>query len=222
MNIRQKPSAFKPAATPSTKKDSQLSFKAGLVTTADAKLMLPPPIQKKLSDIGAKYGLKFDLANIALDGKMAANVQAMRAIVDKVNGDSKLLPEMLKLIKQLFRAEIKLAKFHKLLTKAAIQHQEKLDKETADIFLMMAGYQSRSAKLEHRTNTRNALKEERTQAYKDYYSESVYGQESRLIDTEFAILESNRSILTESKTKRLQANAERRRKIQQYVDTAYN
>lgn len=215
-NAKPKPSAIAPA------KDNQLSFKTGLVTTADAKVMLPPGIQKKLSDLGSKYGLKFDLANIALDGKMAANVQSMRSIVDKVTGDSKLLPEMLRLIRQLFKAEIQLAKFHKLVTKAAIQHQEKLDKETADIFLMMAGYQSKASKLEHRTNLRNQLKEQRTQAYNNYYSNSVYGQESQLIDAEFAMLESNRAILTQSKTKRLESNNQRKQKIQQYVNSAYN
>lgn len=223
MNI--KPQGFKPQAKPSAitpTKDNQLSFKAGIIKTADAKLMLPPAIQQKLSALGQKYGLQFDLSNIGLDGKMAGNIQSFRAIADMAIADSKLLPEMLRLIRQLFRAEIKLAQFHKLVVKESIKHQEKLDKATADIFLAMAGYQSRASKLEHRTNLRNQLKEQRTNAYNNYYSNSVYGQESQLIDVEFAMLESNRAILTQSKSKRLEANNQRKSKIQEYVNSAYN
>lgn len=100
-----------------------IKYKAGVVTTADAKLMLPPAVQAKLTTLTAKYGVPFDLSNIGLDGKMADNVKALRAIVDMVTGDSKLLPEMLKLIKQLMQAEIKLAQFHRGVVTASIKHQ---------------------------------------------------------------------------------------------------
>jgi hypothetical protein len=200
---------------------SQNQFKSGIVTTADAKVMLPPAIQLKMSAIGAKYGVPFDLSNIGLDGKMAENIKALRAIADMATGDSKLLPEMMRLIKQLFKAEIKLAQFHKLVTKASIKHQEKLDKQTADIFLAMAGYQAKSTKLEHRTNVRNQLKEKRTQAYSSYYQDSVFGAESEIIDAEFSLLESNRKILTASKTKRIELDNERKQKIDAYVHSAF-
>jgi hypothetical protein len=196
-------------------------FKSGIVQTADAKLMLPPAIQGKLTAIGVKYGVPFDLSNIGLDGKMAENVKALRTISDMALADSKLLPEMMRLIKQLFRAEIKLAQFHKLVTKASIKHQEKLDKQTADIFLAMAGYQAKSTKLEHRTNVRNKLKEKRTQAYSNHYQNSVFGAESELIDVEYSLLESNRKILTASKTKKFEANNERKEKIHAYVQSAF-
>jgi hypothetical protein len=196
-------------------------YKAGTIQTADAKLMLPPAIQGKLTALSQKYGLPFDLSNISLDGKMADNVKALRSIADMATADSKLLPEMIKLIRQLMKAEIKLAQFHKLAVKASIKHQEKLDKHTADIFLAMAGYQAKSTKLEHRTNVRNAIKEKRTQAYSNYYQNSVYGAESEIIDTEFELLESNRKILKASKTERLQVDAGRKQKISEYVQSAY-
>jgi hypothetical protein len=196
-------------------------FKAGVVTTADAKLILPPAIQTKLTALGEKYGVPFDLSNIGLDGKMAENVKALRTIVDMAVADSKLLPEMIKLIRQLMKAEIKLAQFHKLAVKASIKHQQKLDKQTADIFLMMAGYGAKAIKLEHRTNVRNQLKERRTEAYANHYNNSVYGDESKIIDAEFAVLESNRKILTASKTERMTFDGERKRKIAEYVRTAY-
>ena len=214
----------KPATqTESTSKDNSESakFKAGVVQTADAKLMLPPAIQGKLSALGQKYGLPFDLSNVGLDGKMAENIKAIRTIADMAEAESKLLPEMIKLIRKLFKAEIKLAQFHKLVTKASIKHQEKLDKQTADIFLAMAGYQAKSTKLEHRTNVRNSLKQKRTEAYGNHYQNSVYGAESQIIDVEFELLESNRKILTDSKLEKSRLGTERKQRIQEYVRSAY-
>lgn len=212
-------------STKSKPVDSQVTqsnqFKSGVVQTADAKLMLPPAIQGKLSTLSQKYGLNFDLSNIGLDGKMSENVRAIRQIADMVTADSKLLPEMMKQIRRLMRAEIKLAQFHKLVVKESIKHQEKLDKQTADIFLAMAGYQTKSTKLEHRTNVRNQLKEKRTQAYSSYYQNSVFGAESEIIDAEFSILESNRKILTGSRTKRLELDNQRKQKINDYVQNAF-
>ncbi|HBS72342.1 MAG TPA: hypothetical protein DEA79_25270 [Cyanobacteria bacterium UBA11153] len=196
-------------------------FKVGVVQTADSKVIVPPAIQGKLSTLSKKYNLPFDLSNISLNGKVAENIKAMRTIVDMATGDSKLLPEMIKLVRQLLRAEIKLAQFYKLLTKESVKHQEKLDKETADIFLMMAGYQAKSTKLQHRTNVRNQLKEKRTQAYHDYYQNSVYGAESELIDVEFERLASDRKILGETKLKKAEFDSQRKQKIADYVQSAF-
>ena len=140
-----------PRQTVETKKaegnTESAKYKVGAVQTADAKLMLPPAVQGKLSALTQKYGIPFDLSNIGLDGKMAENIKAFRSIVDMVEGDSKLLPEMLKLIRRLMKSEISLAKFHRGCTTAAVKHQEKLDKVTSDIFLKMAGYQQKAWEL---------------------------------------------------------------------------
>lgn len=202
-------------------KKTENKFKSGTLQTADAKLVLPPAIQGKLSALTTKYNIPFDLDNIGLDGKMAENIKALRTITDMVEGDSKLLPEMLKLIKRLMKSEISLAKFHRGCVTASIQHQEKLDKVTADIFLKMAGYQSSSAKREHRTNARNQIKEKRTKAYEDYYQDTVYANEAAIIDIEFETLASNQKILSESKTERIKLNAERKQKVAQYVNSAF-
>jgi hypothetical protein len=209
-----------PKATEELKTDNK--FKSGTLQTADAKLMLPPAIQGKLSALTTKYGIPFDLSNIGLDGKMAENVKVLRTITDMVEGDSKLLPEMLKLIKRLMKSEISLAKFHRGCVTASVQHQEKLDKATADIFLRMAGYQAKSAKQEYRTNTRTQLKEKRTKAYLDYYQNTVYADEAAIIDVEFETLASNNKILSESKTERIKLNAERKQKVTQYVNSAFS
>lgn len=206
---------------PANQQKETNKFKAGTINTADAKLILPPAVQQKLTALTAKYGIPFDLSNIGLDGKMADNVKALRTIVDMVTGDSKLLPEMLKLIKQLMNAEIKLAQFHRGVVTASLKHQKKIDKYTADIFLKMAGYQSKATKLEHRTNVRNQLKERRTTAYSNYYQNTVYAAEVEIIDSEFETLASNKRILKDSKQERTKLDSERKQKINDYVQSAY-
>lgn len=220
MDIR-KPEQQQQTVQPANQQKKENKFKAGTINTADAKLILPPAIQQKLTALTNKYGIPFDLSNIGLDGKMADNVKALRAITDMVVGDSKLLPEMLKLIKQLMNAEIKLAQFHRGLVTASLKHQKKIDKYTADIFLKMAGYGAKATKLEHRTNVRNQLKERRTDAYVNYYQGTVYGVEAEIIDSEFETLASNKRIFKDSKKERVQLDSERKQKINQYVQSAY-
>lgn len=223
MDIRKpkEPKSAPKDKPPKTTSQETVQYKAGQLQTADAKLMLPPAIQGKLSALTSKYGIPFDLSNIALDGKMAENIKAFRKIVEMVEGDSKLLPEMLKLIRRLMKSEISLAKFHRGCTTAAIKHQEKLDKVTADIFLKMAGYQSNSAKREHRTNVRNQLKEKRTQAYSTYYQNTVYAEESAIIDVEFETLASNKKILSGSRAEQIKFDADRKKKVNEYVQSAF-
>lgn len=204
-----------------TTTETTVKFKTGTVPHASGRLMIPPAIQTTLTSLGAKYGFDFDLNELALDGTMADKVKATRKIVELAKGDSKLLPEMMKLIKSLMKSELKLAEFHKKLVKEAVRFNETIDKQTADIFLAMAGYKAKSAKLEHRTNLRNELKEKRTTAYNGYYSDSVYGEESKLIDVEFETLASNQRVLSESKQEKIKLDSERKQKLAQYVQSAY-
>lgn len=199
----------------------KLAYKSGQITRPSAKLMLPPAVQGKLSAITQEYGIPFDLSNISLVGDMPSQVKALRQIVEMVEGNSKLLPEMLKLIKRLMKAEISLAKFHRGCVTASVKHQEKLDKVTSDIFLKMAGYGQKASKREHRTNVRNQLIEKRTQVYSDYYTNTVYGEESKIIDVEAEVLASNKKILTESKTQKAKFDSDRKQKVQVYVDSAF-
>lgn len=221
MDIR-KPQTPQPEQTPSQPQSKDESkFKAGSVLHAGGRLMIPPAIQATLTTIGQKYGLPLDLNEVALDGTLAEKVQATRKIVELAKADSKLLPEMMKLIKSLMKSELKLAEFHKKLVKEAVRFNVTLDKQTADIFLQMAGYKAKSAKLEHRTNLRADLKQKRTTAYNSYYTDSVYGAESALIDVEYEVLASNQKILSEGKGERIKLDADRKKKIHEYVQSAY-
>ena len=178
-------------------------FKSGTVQQASAAQLIPPAIASKLSHISKVYGLPFDLAQVSLQITTPENIQGMRSLVDLLVSNSKLLPELMKLTNQLLKADIKLAEFHKNLTSAA------------------ANYGAKAAKLEYRTNTRTALIEKRDQARAKYYQESVYGNESAVIDAEYQILASDSKILSESKTQKMQKAQERKQKLQQYVDSAY-
>ncbi|MFM6265366.1 MAG: hypothetical protein ACKPFA_02465, partial [Dolichospermum sp.] len=126
-------------------------------------------------------GLPIDLSQINLHSATPENIKALRNITELLTANSKLLPELMKLTAKLLRSDIKLAEFHVNLTKCAVKHQTKLDKATADIWLTMAGYGAKSSKLEHRTNVRESLINQRTEAYGEYYQNSVYGTESKII-----------------------------------------
>ena len=207
------------SSQPQAKEETK--FKAGSVPHASGRLMIPPAIQQTLTVIGQKYGLPLDLNEVALDGTLAEKVKATRKIVELAKADSKLLPEMMKLIKSLMKSELKLADFHKKLVKEAIRFNVQMDKATADIFLQMAGYQARSKKLEIRTNTRAAIKEKRTQVYANYYQNSVFGAESEIIDVEAEQLASNSRILADSKKERIAFESSQRQHLQEYVNSAF-
>jgi hypothetical protein len=142
--------------------------------------------------------------------------------VELMQKNSKLLPEMLKLAKQLLKADIKVGQFHAELTKAAIDHQEKIDRNTADIFLAMVGYGSRSGKLEHRVNVRQKLVDARDAAYSAYYNDSVLGNELRVLDTEYKLMASNRQILADGRVAKKEADSDRKKRLAEYVSQAYN
>jgi ribosomal protein L24 len=196
-------------------------FKAGMVQQASSKLMLPPAIQGKLSAISKAYDLPFDLSAISLQSATPDNIKALRNITELLTANSKLLPELMKLTAKLLKSDIKLAEFHVNLTKAAVKHQTKLDKATADIWLGMAGYGAKASKLEHRTNVRDALIQKRTEAYEGYYQNSVYGEQSKIIDVEYEIAASNQQILAESKQKKMESSKKRKQKLQEYIDSAF-
>jgi hypothetical protein len=184
--------------------------------------MIPPAIATKLTAISKSFGLPVDLGQISLMDSNPENIKALRKITDLLAGNSKLLPELMKLTNQLLKADIKLSEFHVNLTKSAVKHQEKLDKASADIWLAMAGYGAKSSKLEHRTNVRTVLIEKRDAAYSDYYQNSVYGAEAKIIDAEYSIASSNKAILAESKSQKMGTINERKQKLKAYVDSAFS
>ena len=195
-------------------------FKCGQVELAGNSL-LPAPVKSKLANISKAYGLPIDLGNISLSSATPDNIKAVRQITDLMGANSKLLPELMKLTAQLLKADIKLADFHVNLTKASVKHQEKIDKATADIWLSMAGYGAKASKLEHRTNFRSELISRRQEAYNSYYENSVYGGEAKILEVEYELAASNRKILNEGRTKRMESVSERKQKLQQYIDSAY-
>jgi hypothetical protein len=199
---------------------SQQKFKAGSSMVASAE-MIPQPVRARLTALSSAYGLPVDLGSLALADANPENIKALRSLADMARANSKLLPELLKLTKQLMSADIKQAEFMAKLNNAAIAHGEKLDTATAQIFSRFAASQAKSSKLEHRVNVRNELLDKRSAAYQSYYSQSVYGSESHLIDLEYQLKATDNQILADSRQHRLKANSERKAKLQQYLDSAY-
>ena len=197
-----------------------MTFKAGSHKVASPD-MLPAPVRARLSALSQAYGLPIDLGNISLGCSNPDNIKALRSIADMAKANSKLLPEMLKLTKQLMTADIKQAEFMAKLNDAALQHGEKIDSATAQIFSRFAQSQAKSAKLETRINARNQLLEQRTAAYNAYYSQSIYGSESQLIDIEYQLKSQDRQTLADSKQNRMQTAQERKAQLQKYLDSAF-
>ena len=197
-----------------------IAFKSGKHQTASPD-MLPAPVRARLSALSQAYGLPMDLGSCGLASSSPDNIKALRQIADMAKANSKLLPEMLKLVKQLQQADIKQADFMVRLNDAALKQGEKIDSATAAIFSRFAQNQAKSAKLETRINARNQLLEQRTQAYNAYYQQSVYGSESHLIDLEYQLKAQDRQTLADSKQNRLQSAAERKAQLQKYLDSAY-
>jgi hypothetical protein len=195
-------------------------FKAGSHMVASSN-MLPAPVRARLSALSQAYGLPVDLGNIALQDSNPENIKAVRVIADMARANSKLLPEMLKLTSQLMKADIKQSEFLTRLNESALKHGEKIDTATAQIFSRFAQSAAKSAKLEHRTNARNELLERRSAAYQSYYSQSVYGSESALIDIEYQLKAQDQQTLADSKQHRLKAVSERKQKLQAYLDSAF-
>ena len=195
-------------------------FRAGSHKVASAE-MIPQPVRARLTALSSAYGLPVDLGSLALADANPENIKALRHIADMAKANSKLLPEMLKLTSQLMKADIKQSEFLAKLNESALRHGEKLDTATAQIFSRFAQSQAKSAKLEHRTNTRNEILEKRSAAYASYYSQSVYGAESSLIDLEYSLKATDNQILADSKQHRLKAASERKQKLQAYLDSAF-
>ena len=197
-----------------------VGFKSGVHKVATSQL-LPQPVRDNLSALSHHYGLPIDLGNFSLVDSNPENIKALRAIADMAKANSKLLPEVLKLTKQLMSADIKAAQFQEELAKASLKHGEKLDRATANIFLAFAKSTNKAAALEQKTNARKQLLEQRNQKYAQYYANSVYGAESELIDVEFDLATKNQQILKDSKVLRKQNAALRKHELQAYLDTAF-
>jgi hypothetical protein len=206
--------------SPSPVATGNQNFKAGKHLTASAEMM-PAPVRARLSALSQAYGLPIDLGNISLGDSNPENIKALRHIADMARANSKLLPEMLRLIAQLQRSDIKQSEFLVKLNAAALRHGEKIDSATAQIFSQFAQSSAKSAKLEHKVNLRNQLIEQRNSAYQQYYSQSVYGSESRLIDVEYQLKSQDAQILADSKQHRMKSASERKQRLQQYLDSAY-
>ncbi len=186
--------------------------------------LLPQFVTAKLQQWSQQYGIPFDLSTIDLSQDNTERVKQLNKIVETIEVNTALLPEILKLIKRLSKSEIKLAHYYRGVTKLAISHQKKMDKYSADIFLQMTGYSSKSATREFRTNERAKIIDKREEKKREYYSNKVYSSEVEIIDAEIDVMASNQQLLTASKQESFKtisdARTERKKRIQEKVAEA--
>lgn len=200
--------------------NQQPTYQVGGHTTV-TPAFLPQPIQAKLTAIGQKFNLPFDLGQADLTGSLPENIKALRTIAEIAEGNAKLLPELLKLARKLMKAEIKEAQYYRAATKAALNHQRKLDKYSADIFLALVRHEAKSARLEYRTNQKADLIRQRAEKKRAYYQDTAFGSELELIDIEIKNLEANNQAAIIGKQQRSTANLESKKRLQEYVDSAF-
>jgi len=207
---------------------SRGQFKTNTIQRADASQIIPKMVADKLALMGQHYGIKLDVQSLNLRDITPNAISEIRAKIDILTANAKLLPELMKLTQKLMKADIKLAEFHRDITNLGIQHQTKIDKVTADTWLGMVGYNSKASRLEHRTNVRTQLIEHRDNLYAAHQNDTIAAAERAIADAEYQVMSSNRQILAESRQAQIKgngevfaANQERKQRLNEYVKSAF-
>lgn len=199
---------------------TQKEFKAGQYQTSNAA-MIPAPIAALLSQVSQQYGLPFDMGKLTLQQMTPDNLNQFRTIVDMMRRNAKLIPEFVKLAKQLLKADYKMVEYYKDVTKLGIKHQEKIDKATADIFASMVKHTAKSALLEYKTNRRADLKNAQNNAELNFFEDSVIGDAVQLANATIERQIDTQRMLTASKKNKINFNAIRRQDDIRHNESAY-
>lgn len=193
---------------------------SGTVTTKAADF-IPPMARGILQNLSKQYNLPFDIGSVELSNdKFASQIGSLKKIVGLLNANSKLLPELLKLVKQVVNADLKLANFHKQATKLAMEHKTQLDRETADMFLTMFNYQQKSSRLESKVNRRAALAANRTQAIAAFH-QGAFSEAVALTNAEYEIALSDKRANSAAKIAAKKASQGDRERLRNYTALAF-
>lgn len=185
-------------------------FKTGVITQASATLMIPQAIRSKLTHISKVYSLPFDMGTISLQDITPEKVKAYSEIVRMYTRNSKLLPEILKISKQMLDADVTMAQYHSKITSASIKHQEGIDKATAEIFYNCAKASIKASKLEQKTNKLTEVKNARFDAWKTFNEDSLFADEMGIIDAELIQRTTVQKSLLASKKAKIEFNGKNR------------
>lgn len=196
-------------------------YKAGVITQASATLMIPQAIRSKLTHISQVYSLPFDMGTMSLQDITPEKVKAFGEIVRMYTRNSKLLPEILKLSKQMLNADVTMAQYHSKITSASIKHQEGIDKATAEIFYNCAKASIKASKLEIKTNKLTEAKTARFGAWKKLNEESIFADELDVIDAELVQRTSIHKSLTASKKAKIEFNGKNRKDDIDYQNATF-
>jgi hypothetical protein len=223
------PKASKASIVPSTNKGKggnlktvqSQQFKAGLVKTSDASAMIPAPIAQSLSLVAKRYGLNFEPNNLTLQEVTPERIKQLRAMVDLLQSNAKFLPEMVSLVKKLHKCDIDMAKFNKQVVQIGLKHNQAIDKEMAEIFLMMGDADRKASKLTVMTNVRNEIKDRKNNAEINFYQDSVIGSAMEVIDAQEKMWVSNNVARKELKLAKTASKQQRVKEQTEYQKQAY-
>jgi hypothetical protein len=193
-------------------------------THATAKSLLPPIIASKLTQFSQAYGLNFDLGNLNFDSINPEEVKAYRTLVEIIQNKAELLPEILKLSKQVMKADLKMADAQSQLANAAMQHQVKLDEKTAEILLNFQKFEHKSKALASRLARIQKLREREFEARQEFYENSVLGDALERVDIKIEQRQLVQNQLQGQKVKTLKNKTQRKldtnEQRQTYIDSA--
>jgi hypothetical protein len=193
----------------------------GKTRTSSAVAIIPADLANRLSLFSERYGLPFDLGQLSIDQVTPEKIQAMRKLANMISANSKLLPELVKQTKRLMKADISQATANAELAKAQLKHQEKLDKVVADLFISCAQHKASSNLLASKTARRVALIEQRNQLQTKYNEETIYANESNLLDVQYSLLVDTAKLSADGRQMRMEASHRDKREMQAYIDSAF-
>jgi hypothetical protein len=196
-------------------------FQAGLVKTSDASSMIPAAVAQSLSLVAKKYGLNFEPGNLTLQEITPEKIKHLREMVDILKSNAKFIPELIALVKQVHKLDIDMAKFNKEVVKIGLKHGEAINKEMADIFLMMGKAEAKTNKLTAITNVRAEIRDKKTTAEINFYQGSVLGSAMEVIDAQEKMWVSNKATQTELKKAKIGNKQERVKQQTEYQKQAY-
>lgn len=186
---------------------TQYKLPQGIISVEN---LIPAPVQAMIAAQLKSVGLNFDISKLALNKDNRELLKELKATVDLISNNAKLLPQFAVELKRAMKAATKMAEFNADLVKAALKEQANIDSAQVDILLALTGYQSKRNKLEMKLERRQKMLAHVQQARSRYY-ETTWGKEAQYIDavwndvTEVAIaqIDSRKEIATKDKERKL-------------------
>lgn len=176
--------------------------------------VLRPQVAALLQPLEQKYGVKFLDPQKMTDSQIVALGKVAKAAKDK----AQQFPIIMSHLKQLLKAEIKLAQYYSKVTKAGLAAKTQVDQELAAAFVALSGYQQQSTVLANKVERAMELQTARAEAI-DALCEGSFQNELKVIQS---VRESRESVANHRLAKRLDAQKVTANTQKQDADRMHN